>query len=75
MPRLEEILEEKLEETERRVRELAAFRENLLYYKERLARADPEESCDLETSFCGCLEAVTGGGRVISTESEERSTS
>ena len=74
MPRLEKILEEKLEETERKIGELAAFKENLLYYRERLAEADPEESCDLETSFCGCIEAATGGGSAVGSEDakEER---
>jgi DNA-binding transcriptional MerR regulator len=68
MPRLEEILEEKLEETKRRMRELAAFKENLLYYRERLVEVDPEESCDLETSFCGCLDAATGEGGTVGSE-------
>lgn len=68
LPRLEEVLEEKLEETERKMGELAAFKENLLYYRERLAEADPEESCDLETSFCGCLEAATGRGSAAGSE-------
>lgn len=68
MPRLEEVLEEKLEETERKMGELAAFKESLLYYSERLAEADPKESCDLETSFCGCLEAATGEGSAAGSE-------
>ena len=48
--------------------ELAAFKESLLYYRERLTEADPEESCDLETSFCGCLEAATGEGSAVDFE-------
>jgi DNA-binding transcriptional MerR regulator len=75
MPRLEEIVEEKLEETERKMGELSAFRKNLLYYKVRLAEADPVESCGIETSFCGCLEAATGGGYVVGDEGRERGTS
>ena len=71
MPRLEKVLEEKLEETEHKMGELAAFKENLLYYRERLAEADPEESCDLETSFCGCLEATTGGVSTAGAEDAE----
>lgn len=74
-PRLQEIVEEKLEETERKIGELSAFKENLLYYEERLAEADPVESCEIETSFCGCLEAATGGGYVASDERSERGTS
>ncbi len=35
LPRLEEVLEEKLKETERKMGELAAFKENLIYYRER----------------------------------------
>jgi MerR family copper efflux transcriptional regulator len=33
IPRLKEVLEEKLRETEWRMEELAAFRDNLLYYR------------------------------------------
>ena len=74
MPRLQEVLEKKLQETDRRMRELAAFRENLLYYKKRASRADPPENCDEEASFCGCLEAVTGGGCETGAKGGERST-
>jgi DNA-binding transcriptional MerR regulator len=35
VPRLQEVLEAKLEETERKMDELSAFRENLLYYRQR----------------------------------------
>ncbi len=62
MPRLQEVLQKKLEETDRRMMDLATFRENLLYYKKRASSADPPEDCDEEASFCGCLEAVTEGG-------------
>ena len=68
LPRLEKVLEEKLEETERKMGELAAFKVSLLYYRMRLAEAPPEESCDLETSFCGCLEAATGEGSAVGFE-------
>ncbi|HEV2093183.1 MAG TPA: MerR family transcriptional regulator [Rubrobacter sp.] len=71
LPRLEDVLEEKLEETKRKMGELAAFKESLLYYRERLAEADPEGSCDLETSFCGCLEAATGEGSAVGFEDAE----
>lgn len=71
LPRLEDVLEDKLEEAERKMRELAAFKDSLLYYRERLAEADPEESCDLETSFCGCLEAATGEGSAVGFEDAE----
>jgi DNA-binding transcriptional MerR regulator len=60
MSRLEEILEEKLEETERRIGELSAFRERLLSYRRRVLKAEPLERCETETGFCRCLEAVTG---------------
>jgi DNA-binding transcriptional MerR regulator len=76
MSRLAEALEEKLEQTERRMEELSAFRENLLYYRRRVLKSDPSEKCEAETGFCGCLEAATGGGgRVVGTEGTERSTS
>jgi DNA-binding transcriptional MerR regulator len=35
VPRLEQVLEAKLDETERKLAELSAFRQNLLYYRER----------------------------------------
>jgi len=35
VPRLEEVLEAKLEATERKMAELSAFRQNLLHYRER----------------------------------------
>lgn len=64
-PRIEEVLAEKLAETERKIAELSAFREGLLYYRERTdslkGRVPPERYCK-DASFCGCLEAVTKGG-------------
>ena len=45
--------------------ELAAFRDNLLFYRERAAelgeRIPVERACE-DFSFCGYLEAVTKGG-------------
>ena len=65
VPRLEEVLEAKLEETERKLAELTAFRQNLLYYHERVEDLrdclPTDRYCD-DGSFCGCLEAVTGEG-------------
>jgi MerR family mercuric resistance operon transcriptional regulator len=62
VPRLEEVLEAKLAETERKMAELAAFRQNLLYYRERaedlMGRVPTDRYCE-DVSFCGCLEAVT----------------
>jgi MerR family copper efflux transcriptional regulator len=65
VPRLEEVLEVKLLETERKMAELTAFRQNLLYYRERaedLRDCLPTERYCEDVSFCGCLEAVTGQG-------------
>jgi DNA-binding transcriptional MerR regulator len=64
--RLEEVLEAKLEETDRKMAELAAFQQNLLYYRERAAALSrgmlsTDRYCE-DVSFCGCLEAVTGEG-------------
>jgi len=65
VPHLEEVLDEKLREAERKIAELSAFRDGLLYYRERaeeLSRNVPVERTCEDTSFCGCLEAVTRGG-------------
>src|SRR5215216_1662898 len=65
VPRLEEVLEAKLEETERKMAELTAFRQNPLYYRERaqdLRDCLPADRYCEDVSFCGCLEAVTGEG-------------
>jgi DNA-binding transcriptional MerR regulator len=74
IPRLEDVLEAKLEETGRRMAELAAFQESLLYYRRRLFEIDPVENCGCEegVSFCGCLEAVTGGEPLIGVQSLRR---
>jgi len=69
VPRLEEVLEAKLEETEHKMAELSAFRQNLIYYRKRAAALSGGELhtdryCD-EVSFCGCLEAVTEGGEKL----------
>jgi DNA-binding transcriptional MerR regulator len=68
VPRLEEVLEAKLEETERKMAELAAFQQNLHYYRERAEnlkdRVPTDRYCE-NVSFCECLEAVIqaeGGG-------------
>lgn len=77
LPRLEEVLDSRLRETERRMAELAEFREGLLYYKERLLETDPVQSCDSGNgaSFCGCLDSVTEGrdaqGQLISLQSKQ----
>jgi DNA-binding transcriptional MerR regulator len=65
VPRLKEVLRAKLEETERKMAELSAFRQNLLYYRERaedLKGCVPTDRYCEAVSFCGCLEAVTEGG-------------
>ena len=66
VPRLEEVLEAKLEETERKLAELAAFRQNLLYYRTRASALSegvlPTDRYCEEVSFCGCLDAVIGEG-------------
>jgi DNA-binding transcriptional MerR regulator len=67
VPRLEEVLEAKLKETQRKMAELSAFRQNLLYYRERASALSggvmlPTDRYCEDVSFCGCLEAVTGEG-------------
>ena len=63
IPRLEEVLDAKITETDRKIAELLAFRENLAYYRERAAGGvSVDQTCSDETSFCGCLEAVTAKG-------------
>ena len=65
LPHIEEVLAEKIAETERKIAELSTFREGLLYYRERAdtlkGRVPPDRYCE-GASFCGCLEAITGGG-------------
>jgi DNA-binding transcriptional MerR regulator len=68
VPRLEEVLRAKLEETERKMAELSAFRQNLLYYSEQaknLKGCVPTDRYCEDVSFCGCLEAVTEGGEKL----------
>jgi MerR family transcriptional regulator, copper efflux regulator len=66
VPRLEEVLEAKLEETERKMAELSAFRQNLLYYRDRASALSggvlPTDRYCEDVSFCGCLDAVIGEG-------------
>jgi hypothetical protein len=58
------VLETKLAETERKMAELSAFRQNLRYYRERASALSgsvlPTDRYCEDVSFCGCLEAVTG---------------
>jgi hypothetical protein len=69
IPRLEEVLEAKLAETERKMGELSAFRQNLIYYRERASALSggvlPADRYCEDVSFCGCLEAVTEGGEKL----------
>ena len=62
---LDELLEQKLEETERRLEELRAFRESLLEYRERAATAEAQGMCRCaergKQEFCGCVTATTEG--------------
>ena len=71
VPTLKNILEVQLQKTERRLKELATFRESLLYYKRRLIEDDPGQACKAQTSFCGCLEAVAGRDYAADSESSE----
>src|SRR5215211_5346968 len=56
----------KLEETERKMAELSAFRQNLLYYRTRASALSggvlPTDHYCEDVSFCGCLDAVIGEG-------------
>jgi DNA-binding transcriptional MerR regulator len=69
VPRLEEVLEAKLQETERKLAELSAFRQNLHYYRKRASALSggvlPTDRYWEDVSFCGCLEAVTEGGEKL----------
>lgn len=62
---LDELLEQKLEETERRMNELQAFRRRLLEYRQRASAVEERELCrcaeQKESEFCGCVSAATGG--------------
>ncbi|WP_119066962.1 MerR family DNA-binding transcriptional regulator [Rubrobacter indicoceani] len=63
--RLEDMLDEKLSETERKLVELRAFRESLLEYRGLVAVAEEESLCRCSelgaTEFCGCVSAATEG--------------
>jgi DNA-binding transcriptional MerR regulator len=60
---LEGLLDSKLEETERELEELRAFRESLLEYRERAATEQSLCRCGElgEKEFCGCVAATTEG--------------
>ena len=65
MPHLEDVLDAKLRETERKIKELSAFRQNLVYYRQRaedLKDCVPADRYCENVGFCGCLEAITEGG-------------
>jgi DNA-binding transcriptional MerR regulator len=63
--RLDHLLDRKLEETERRMEELRAFRETLLEYREQAAEAGARGACRCgargSAEFCGCVAAATDG--------------
>lgn len=63
--RLDELLEKSLEETERKIEELRAFRESLLEYRENASEAGARGACrcgEREASeFCECVTAATDG--------------
>jgi DNA-binding transcriptional MerR regulator len=42
IPRLKEVLEETLQDTEQKMKELAAFRDSLLYYRWQLEQKEDE---------------------------------
>src|SRR5215210_278663 len=63
--RLDGLLDHRLEETERKMEELRAFRESLLEYRERAAGAEARGACNCggqgEGEFCRCVTATTDG--------------
>ncbi len=63
--RLEVLLDHKLEETERKIEELRAFRESLLEYRGRAAEAEAQGACRCgevgKGRFCGCVTEATDG--------------
>lgn len=61
--RLDELLDRSLEETERRLEELRAFRESLLEYRDRATEAQNTCRCGErgEGEFCRCVTAATDG--------------
>lgn len=65
LPHLEELLDRKLEETERELEELRALRESLIEYRDRVSVAEEENLCRCaergKDEFCGCVAAATEG--------------
>lgn len=63
--RLEGLLDDKLEETERKIEELRAFRKSLLEYRERAAEGEARGACRCgeqgKERFCGCVAEATEG--------------
>lgn len=64
---LNDLLERSLEETERKIEELHAFRNSLLEYRRRAGEAETRGACRCaergETEFCGCVTEATEGVR------------
>ncbi len=63
IPKLEEVLDSRLRETQQEISRLSALRDNLLYYRRRLYEADVPHECDPSRQdrtggSCGCLETV-----------------
>jgi DNA-binding transcriptional MerR regulator len=62
---LEEMLDVKLEETQRTLEELRALRESLLEYRDKVSVAEEENLCRCaergRDEFCGCVTAATEG--------------
>lgn len=63
--RLDGLLEHSLQETERKIEELRAFRESLLEYRGQAVESEAQGACrcgeGVETEFCGCMTATTDG--------------
>ncbi len=63
--RLDELLDRKLHETERRLEELRTFRDSLTEYRERVVTAEEKGLCQCAergaNEFCGCVMAATEG--------------
>ena len=62
---LDELLDRKLEENERRLEELRTFRDSLMEYRERVGTAEEKGLCQCakrgEYEFCGCVTTATEG--------------
>ena len=63
-PKLEEVLDSRLQETRQEISRLSALRDNLLYYQRRFSEAGISRECDQtrrnqQGEPCGCLETVT----------------